>query len=129
VRARAQPVTPLTPPRTQFGFWRLPRPMADVKNFDFMLGLADLIVDKKRAVQKFADQGPFSNHATHAGKGGWPSLPMANHTVGAPSFAAFCEGWVAELSHHGLRFHAACPRNEIFPQPSFTRTGPDSSRR
>jgi hypothetical protein len=22
---------------------------------------------------------------------GWPSLPMANHTVGAPSFAAFCE--------------------------------------
>jgi len=68
VRTRAQPVTPLTPPRTQFRFWRLPRPMADVKNFDFMLGLADLIVDKKRAVQKFADQGPFSNHSAHAGK-------------------------------------------------------------
>jgi RHS repeat-associated protein len=28
--------------------------------------------------------------------GGWPSHPMANHTVGAPSFAAFCEGWVAD---------------------------------
>jgi len=28
--------------------------------------------------------------------GGWPSLPMANHTVGAPSFAALCEGWVAD---------------------------------
>src|ERR1700687_264206 len=28
---------------------------------------------------------------------------MANHTVGAPSFAAFCEGWVADSSHHGLR--------------------------
>jgi hypothetical protein len=29
----------------------------------------------------------------------------------------------------GLAFHAACTRNEIFPQPSFTRTGPDSSRK
>ncbi len=28
--------------------------------------------------------------------GGWPSLPMANRTVGAPSFAAFCEGRVAD---------------------------------
>ncbi len=26
--------------------------------------------------------------------GGWPSLPMARRIVGAPSFAAFCEGWV-----------------------------------
>lgn len=25
--------------------------------------------------------------------GGWPSLPVANRTVGAPSFAAFREGW------------------------------------
>jgi len=29
----------------------------------------------------------------------------------------------------GLAFHAACARNEIFLQPSFTRTGPDSSRK
>jgi len=26
-----------------------------------------------------------------ASLGGWPSLAMANHTVGAPSFAVFCE--------------------------------------
>jgi hypothetical protein len=42
--------------------------VADVKDFDFPPGLTDLIVDQKRAVQKFADQGPFPDQATHARK-------------------------------------------------------------
>ncbi len=29
----------------------------------------------------------------------------------------------------GFAFHAACARNEIFPQPSFIRTGSGSSNR
>ena len=37
-------------------------------------------------------------------------------------------GWQTDRTM-GFAFHAACARNEIFPQPSFTRTGPDSSRR
>jgi len=40
--------------------------MPDVKNFDFALGYADVIVDKKWAVQQFADLSPFPNQATHA---------------------------------------------------------------
>jgi hypothetical protein len=37
--------------QAQLGFWRFLRPMADVKNLDFAVGFADLIVDEKRAVQ------------------------------------------------------------------------------
>jgi len=39
-----------------------------VKNLDFALGFADLIVDEKRAVQQLANQGSFSNRAAHMGK-------------------------------------------------------------
>jgi hypothetical protein len=42
--------------------------VADVKNFDFALGFADVVVDEKRAVQQFADPRSFSNQAAHAGK-------------------------------------------------------------
>jgi hypothetical protein len=44
--------------------------MADVKNLDFMLLIADSIVDEKWAVKQFTDQGPLSNQATHPGKAG-----------------------------------------------------------
>ena len=37
-------------------------------------------------------------------------------------------GWRTDRTM-GFAFHAACARNEIFPQPSFTRTGPGSSRK
>jgi len=40
--------------------------MADMKNFDFALAVADVIVDKKRAVQQFPYMGPFPNQPTHA---------------------------------------------------------------
>jgi hypothetical protein len=44
--------------------------MTDVKNLDFVLVIANLIVDEKWAVKQFTDQGPLSNQATHAGKAG-----------------------------------------------------------
>jgi hypothetical protein len=40
--------------------------VTDVKNINFTLGFADAIVDKKWAVEQFADMSPFSNQATHA---------------------------------------------------------------
>src|SRR6202166_5374430 len=41
---------------------------------------------------------------------------MANHTVGAPSFAAFfAKGGRQTDRTMGLAFHAACPRNENLP--------------
>src|ERR1700730_497318 len=47
---------------------------------------------------------------------GRPSLPMTNHTVGAPSFAAFCEGWVADWSHNGLRLsRRVCLKRNLLP--------------
>ena len=49
----------------EFGLRRFPRPVSDVKNLDFALGFADVIVDEKRAVQQFAHLSPFSNQATH----------------------------------------------------------------
>jgi hypothetical protein len=42
--------------------------MANVKNLDFVLGFADVIIDEKRAVHEFADPRSFSDQATHAGK-------------------------------------------------------------
>lgn len=42
--------------------------MADVKNLDFALGFADVIINEKWAVQQFADPRPLSNQATHTGK-------------------------------------------------------------
>ena len=42
--------------------------MADVKNLNFALGIADMIIDEKRAVHEFADLRSFSDQATHAGK-------------------------------------------------------------
>ena len=60
--------------------------------------------------------------------GGWPSLPMANHTVGAPSFAAF-------LRRVGGRLIAPwpspfTPRVQLIPPrssslPSSTSGAPD----
>jgi hypothetical protein len=49
------------------------------------------------------------------------------NTVGAPSFALFAKGGYHE--RRLLRSYAAQSRNEIFPHPSFTLTGPASPRR
>ena len=42
--------------------------MADVKNLNFALGFADVIVDEKWAVQQCADQRSFSDQASHTRK-------------------------------------------------------------
>ncbi len=53
---------------------------------------------------------------------------------GCPILRGFLRrgGWQTDRTM-GFVFHAACSRNEIFPQPSFirigTRSGPDSSRK
>jgi hypothetical protein len=39
--------------------------MPDVKNFDFALAFADVVVDKKWAMQQFANLSPFSNQPAH----------------------------------------------------------------
>jgi hypothetical protein len=44
--------------------------VADVKNLDFALRLADVIVDEEWAVYQFADVGTFSNQAADARKTG-----------------------------------------------------------
>lgn len=44
--------------------------MADVKDLDFTLSFADLVIDQKRAVKQLPDRGSFSNRATHTGKPG-----------------------------------------------------------
>jgi hypothetical protein len=60
--------------------------MADVKNCDFVFGCTDLIVDEKRAVQQFADQGPFPDQATHARK---PDQQFNVRTSELPKRGAF----------------------------------------
>jgi hypothetical protein len=47
--------------------------------------------------------------------------------VGAPSFAFFAKGGYDECLQ--LRSYATRSPKEIFVQPSFTRTGPTSSKR
>lgn len=37
-----------------------------MKDFDFVIGFADLIVDEKRTVQQFADKVSFFNNAAHS---------------------------------------------------------------
>jgi len=67
----------------------------------------------------------------------WCSPPSA----GGPAFRRQIVQWVPHPSRLfakggrqadrtiGIAFHAARARNEIFPQPSFTRTSPGSSKR
>ena len=49
--------------------------------------------------------------------------------VGAPSFAHFAKGGRQTDGTMGFAFYATRTGNEIFFHPSFTRTGPDSSRK
>jgi len=49
--------------------------------------------------------------------------------IGCPILRVLCEGWESEMPGSECRNHAADSRNEIFVQPSFTRTGPASSKR
>ena len=49
--------------------------------------------------------------------------------VGAPSFAHFAKGGRQTDGTMGFVFYATRTGNEIFFHPSFTRTGPDSSRK
>ena len=65
----------------------------------------------------------------------WGKGPLAQPSagrimkVGAPSFAFIAKGGRQTDRTVGFSFHAVRASNEIFPQPSFTRTGPSSSRR
>jgi hypothetical protein len=66
------------------------------------------------------------------GDAGWRvaqalDLAAITTTVGASSFAHFAKGGYHERLQ--LRSYANRLRNEIFVQPSFTRTGPASSKR
>jgi hypothetical protein len=49
-------------------------------------------------------------------------------TAGAPSFAYFAKGGSRKCLRNWFD-HAVRARNEISAQPSFTRTGPASSKR
>ena len=64
-----------------------------------------------------------------AGWAGGPGFDFADviNTVGAPSFAFFAKGGFHERLQ--LRSYDTRSRNEIFVHPSFTCTGPASSRR
>ena len=59
---------PSTTFRTQFGLWRFPGPMTNVKNRDYAFCFADAVIDEVRAVHYFTDGGPLSNHTAHAGE-------------------------------------------------------------
>ena len=65
----------------------------------------------------------------HPSRAGGPAFRwQTTQWVPHPSRLFAKGGWQTDRTM-GFAFHAACARNEIFPQPSFTRTGPDSSRR
>jgi hypothetical protein len=55
-------------------------------------------------------------------------LAGISNTMGAPSFAVFAKGGSRECLCKWVD-HATRSRNEISVQPSFTRTGPASSKR
>jgi hypothetical protein len=65
----------------------------------------------------------------HAHRAGGPGFCFADtiDTVGAPSFAFFAKGGYPERLRR--RSYATRLWNEILVQPSFTRTGPASSKR
>ena len=66
--------------------------------------------------------GPGCGRAAHT----FDFADIAN-SEGAPSFAHFAKGGYHKRLH--LRGHAARSGNEIFVHPSFTLTGPASSKR
>ena len=85
--------------------------------------------------------------------GGWPGLPPAQSRKWAPSFALwaggpafglisvctihaegapslrFCKGGWQTACTMSFSFYATRAANEIFPQPSLTRTSPTSPRK
>ena len=61
------------------------------------------------------------------GRAGCPTLRITNE-MGAPSFRAFCER-VGTMKSASREFHVHLRRKRIFPQPSLTRTRPESPNR
>ena len=98
-----------------------------------------LIIGPLQQLVKEGICGGSPSGAVKEGRVGGGRVAYPSHSVflspkrneGAPFFArSLREGWVADrVAPWAFAFHAAGAENEILPHPSFTRTGPGSSRK